>query len=267
MKKLIFAAAAIAAGVAMADVTSSNVVGYQNIAINPGFNMIAFNFQPMDGTEDIKIADFVQNKDELVAGTNTGDSDQIQVWDGSTFTTYFYKAKKTTMPGKFTQGPAWVKNGATTTITTDTIKRGSGVWFARPTDKTAGEITVSGAVNAASKTHDIGAGFNMISSAFPVAMKLNGGLIDWVESGAIAGTNTGDSDQIQVWDGSTFTTYFYKAKKTTMPGKFTQGPAWVKNGATTTVSEDTIPAGKGFWYARPTDKEAGTLIEKSPLEK
>ena len=243
------------------------VVGYQNIAINPGFNMIAFNFQPMDGSEDIAIADFVQNKDGLIAGTNTGDSDQIQVWDGSAFTTYFYKAKKTTMPGKFTQGPAWVKNGATTTVTTDTIKRGSGVWFARPTDKAAGEITVSGAVNATAKTHDIGAGFNMISSAFPVEMKLNGGLIDWVESGAVAGTNTGDSDQIQVWDGSAFTTYFYKAKKTTMPGKFTQGPAWVKNGATTTVSEDTIPAGKGFWYARPTDKEAGTLIEKSPLEK
>ena len=30
MKKLMFAAAAIAAGVAVADVTSANVVGYQN---------------------------------------------------------------------------------------------------------------------------------------------------------------------------------------------------------------------------------------------
>ena len=102
--------------------------------------MIAFNFQPMDGTEDIKIADFVQNKDELVAGTNTGDSDQIQVWDGSTFTTYFYKAKKTTMPGKFTQGPAWVKNGATTTVSEDTIPAGKGFWYARPTDKEAGTL-------------------------------------------------------------------------------------------------------------------------------
>ena len=50
--------------------------------------MIAFNFQPMDGSEDISIQDFVQNKDALVAGTATANSDQIQVWDGSKFEIY-----------------------------------------------------------------------------------------------------------------------------------------------------------------------------------
>ena len=242
-----------------------SVVGYQNIAINPGFNMISFNFQPLDGSEDISIQDFVNNKGDLVAGTGAGTSDQIQVWDGTKFTVYFYKAYKATNPNKFTLGPAWVSTTAATTPTTDTVKRGSGVWFARPTTATAGAITVSGAINAASKTHDIAAGFNMISSAFPVDMALNNGPIDWVTCGAVAGTGAGTSDQIQVWDGSKFSVYFYKAYKATNPNKFTLGPAWVSTTAATTPTTDTIPAGKGFWYTRPSTSAAGTLIQTSPL--
>ena len=227
--------------------------------------MIAFNFQPLDGTENVSIQDFIGNKDALVAGAIAANSDQIQVWDGSKFSVYFYKAKKTTNPNKFTLGPAWVSTTAATTPTTDTVPRGSGVWFARPTDQPATNITVSGSVNAAPKTHDIAAGFNMISSAFPTDMALNNGPIDWVACGAVAGAIAANSDQIQVWDGAKFSVYFYKAKKTTNPNKFTLGPAWVSTTAATTPTTDTIPAGKGFWYARPSTSEAGTLVETSPL--
>ena len=227
--------------------------------------MIAFNFQPLDGTENISIQDFVGNKDALVAGTSATAADQIQVWDGSKFTAYFYRAYKATNPNKFTLGPAWVNTASATTPTTDTVPRGSGVWFARPTDKPATNITVSGSVNAASKTHDIAAGFNMISSAFPTDMALNNGPIDWVTCGAVAGTSATTADQIQVWDGSKFTAYFYRAYKATNPNKFTLGPAWVNTSSATTPTSDTIPAGKGFWYARPSSSSAGTLVETSPL--
>lgn len=37
------------------EIVLSPVVGYQNIAVKPGFNMIALNFQPIDGTEEIAI--------------------------------------------------------------------------------------------------------------------------------------------------------------------------------------------------------------------
>ena len=241
-------------------------MGYQNIAINPGFNMIAFNFQPMDNDQDnISIQDFIGNKADLVAGTTAGTSDQIQVWDGTKFSTYFYRQYKSNNPNKFTLGPAWVRTDAPTTVTADTVKRGTGVWFARPTTAEAGTITVSGAINAASKTHDILAGFNMISSAFPCDFKLNDGPIDWAACGAVAGTTAGTSDQIQVWDGSKFSTYFYRQYKSNNPNKFTLGPAWVRTDAPTTVTPDTIPAGKGFWYARPSTSAAGTLVEQSPI--
>ncbi len=227
--------------------------------------MIAFNFQPLDGTENVSIQDFVSNKDALIAGAAATSADQIQVWDGSKFSVYFYRAYKANNPNKFTLGPAWVRSDAAGTPTTDTVPRGSGVWFARPDSASAGSITVSGAINAASKTHSIAAGFNMISSAFPVAMALNNGPIDWETCGAVAGAAATSADQIQIWDGSKFSVYFYRAYKATNPNKFTAGPAWVSSAAASTPTTDTIPAGKGFWYARPSTASAGTLVETSPL--
>ena len=240
--------------------------------------MIAFNFQPVNGGEDFAITNFISNTSDLVAGVSTGYADQIQVWDGSKFDVYFYRAYKSNNPNKFTLGPAWVKVGAIGQVTTDTIPRGAGVWFARPSTAPAqGSITVSGAVNASAYTHDITAGFNMISSAFPVDMPLNTLTaeetgttaqtcpIDWVACGAVAGVSAGYSDQIQVWDGSKFDVYFYRAYKANNPNKFTLGPAWVKVGAIGAKTADKIPAGKGFWYARPSTSEAGTLIEASPI--
>ena len=102
--------------------------------------MIAFNFQPLDGTENILIQDFVQNKDALVAGTSATAADQIQVWDGSKFSAYFYRAYKATNPNKFTLGPAWVSVDALTTPTTDTISAGKGFWYARPSTSSAGTL-------------------------------------------------------------------------------------------------------------------------------
>ena len=64
---MIAASAALLSATVFADgITSANVVGYQSITINPRFNMIAFNFQPLDGSEDISIQDFVQNKEALM---------------------------------------------------------------------------------------------------------------------------------------------------------------------------------------------------------
>ena len=238
----------------------SDVVGYQNIDIKPGFNMIAFNFQPLTG-EGVSIQDFVADKEALVAGAGTSVADQIQVWDPvkNEFTVYFYRAKS----NRFSVGPAWVKVGATTTATADVIQPGSGVWFARPKTATASTITVSGKITTESNTHEIQPGFNMISSAFPVDMPLNNGPIDWEACGAVAGAGTSVADQIQVWDPETeeFTVYFYRAKS----NRFSIGPAWVKVGATTTATADTIPAGKGFWFARPATATAGTLNEASPI--
>lgn len=259
--KSILACAALLIGIGTATAAvESDVVGYQNIDIKPGFNMIAFNFQPLEG-EGISIQDFVANKEDLVAGSGTSVADQIQVWDPvkNEFTVYFYRAKS----GRFSAGPAWVKSTAPTVATADVVQPGSGVWFARPKTAMASTITVSGKITTESNTHEIQQGFNMISSAFPVDMPLNNGPIDWEACGAVAGAGTSVADQIQVWNPETeeFAVYFYRAKS----GRFSAGPAWVKSTAPTVATADTISAGKGFWFARPATAAAGTLDEASPI--
>ncbi len=259
--KSILACAALLIGIGTATAAvESEVVGYQNIDIKPGFNMIAFNFQPLEG-EGVSIQDFVANKEDLVAGNSPNLADQIQVWNGTEFAIYFYRAYNA---NRFPDGPAWVKNTAATTPTTDAVPTGSGVWFARPTTAVEGEITVSGKITTESGLHTIKPGFNMISSAFPTEMALNDGAIDWEACGAVAGNSPNLADQIQVWNGTEFAIYFYRAYNA---NRFPDGPAWVKNTAATTPTADTIPAGKGFWYARPAGKAEGTLTEASPIVK
>ena len=102
--------------------------------------MIAFNFEPVDGTKSFAITNFISNTEDLIAGTGAANSDQIQVWDGSKFDVYFYRAYKATNPNKFLLGPAWVKVGAIGTKTVDKIPACKGFWYARPSAQAAGSL-------------------------------------------------------------------------------------------------------------------------------
>ena len=274
MKKIMIAAVAatsIVAFAGQAQATESSVVGYQSITINPGFNLISLNFEPIAG-ESVDIQDLIADKTVLVAGTGAANSDQIQIWDGTKFTTYFYRAYKSQNPGKFTLGPCWVDGTSTATAAQPAVKqigRGMGVWFARPATADAGVITLTGAVGSSAQNIQINKGFNMIGSAFPVDITVNSETcpINWSKC-AVAGGAAATSDQIQIWDGTKFTTYFYRAYKSSNPGKFTLGPCWVDGTSTATAASPTtltIPAGVGFWYARPNSAEAGNLQQASPV--
>lgn len=94
--------------------------------------MLALNFQPLDGSEDIAVQDFIQNKDVLTTGAGEGAADTIQVWDGTKFNVYFYKPYKSKAPNKFTDGPAWVSTTAATEATKASIPAGRGFWYIRP---------------------------------------------------------------------------------------------------------------------------------------
>ena len=243
----------------------SSIVGYQSITINPGFNLISLNFEPIDGTP-VDIQDLIQNKEALVAGNGAAVADQIQIWDGTKFTIYYYRAYKSNNPGKFTLGPCWVDGNNASVKATVPVTRGMGVWFARPESSAAGEITLTGSVGKETKNLQINPGFNMIGSAFPCDVSVNSDScpIDWTTC-AIAGNGAAVADQIQIWDGAKFTVYYYRAYKSNNPGKFTLGPCWVDGNNASVKADLTIKSGTGFWYARPDSESAGTLPQKSPI--
>ena len=90
MKKLMFAAAAIAAGVAVADVTSANIVGYQTKTIETANQqeMVGATFVSVGGTA-LDIQDIVLVNDNEMGGSwikwwdaeNAVYSDQVGFWD------------------------------------------------------------------------------------------------------------------------------------------------------------------------------------------
>ena len=254
------------AGIALAEgVESANVVGYQDITVKPGFNCVSLNFDAVGGG-GISIQDLIATNN-LIAGNTSSGSDRIQIWDGTQFTTYFYRAYKATNPGKFLIGPCWVDANNASVKATVCITNGVGVWFARPdTAPATATVKMMGEVGTAAKNLQINPGFNMIGLSFPVDVEVNSEScpIDWTTC-AIAGNAAATSDNIQVWDGTRFTSYYYRAYKANNPGRFLLGPCWVAVNSASEKANLTLHAGEGFWYARPSDQQAGALVQESPI--
>ena len=82
MKKVMFAAAAIAAGVALAEVQSANVVGYQNSTVLNSSKLVTATFIKVDGSEK-KLGDYVPSSAKLT----------LDRFTGSNFYLNFYNAK------------------------------------------------------------------------------------------------------------------------------------------------------------------------------
>ena len=93
MKKLMFVAVALAAGIAVADVTSANIVGYVNSAKQIAAGKVSLGTSPFAkvGTDTVAIQDMLKSSAPAVgyAKRNT-DAVQLQVWNGSNYTLYFY---------------------------------------------------------------------------------------------------------------------------------------------------------------------------------
>ena len=233
--------------------------------MKPGFNCISLNFDAVGGG-GIDIQNLIATNN-LIAGKDAGSSDRIQIWDGTAFTTYYYRAYKATNPGRFLLGPCWVAVNSASVKATTSITNGVGVWFARPdTAPATATIRIAGEVSDTANNVQINPGFNMIGLAFPVDVEVNSEScpIDWTTC-AVAGKDAGSSDRIQIWDGTAFTTYYYRAYKATNPGKFTIGPCWVAVNNASVKADLTLHAGEGFWYARPSTEAAGAVVQESPI--
>jgi hypothetical protein len=213
MKVLICAAAIVAASAltSMAqNVYSLNVVGYINIPLVEGFQLIA-NQLDFDGTG-------TNNTTSNVMGTNLPVGSAVYTWSGSKYTISTF---------------ALPKGGTTAAWSPEyTLNPGQGAWLSIPTgglSGTSSNLTTVGQVDQGALVNNYlasGGGYGLVGSIVPIS----GGLQTVLNYMPSVG------DQVYQWS--------------TSAGKYTISTFAVPKGGTTgawSPSEPVIQISQGFW--------------------
>jgi hypothetical protein len=211
-KTLLLSAAVMAAGlvssVAQSNVYSANVVGYVNLPLKEGFNLVANQLDlDLSGTNNTIVNVFSNN---LPVGS------QIFSWNGTSFDTAAFQANRS---GTQTN---WNANF--------TLNPGQGFWLQIPAGAFGGgtsNVTVVGNVLQGTLTNRYIApagGFNLVASEVPISGGLTSNLLYHAQVG----------DQVFVWNGTTFDSYAFQENRS---GTQTN---W-------SPSEPPINVGQGFW--------------------
>ncbi|HXS68058.1 MAG TPA: hypothetical protein VN761_04395 [Candidatus Polarisedimenticolia bacterium] len=211
-KTLLLSAAAMAAGLlssmAQSNVYSANVVGYVNLPLTEGFNLVANQLDlDLSGTNNTIVNVF---------SNNLPVNSQIYSWNGSTFDISSFAKNKA---GTATN---WTLNF--------TINPGQGFWLSIPTGAFGGgtsNVTVVGNVLQGTlvNTHlPPAGGYSLVSSEVPIS----GGITTNLNYKPML------NDQVYVWNGSAYNIFSYAKNKA---GTATN---W-------TPSEPALNVGQGFW--------------------
>ena len=240
MKKLMCAAAALIAGVAVADITSANIVGYAGTQLDDdwGFVLAGSQFVNIGGSQVFRLGDVkpVASTDYVVGN---GDVEiQTLTSGGGTESAYKWNGSK------------WVNLAGGADASDVMIPAGKGLWVANSVDpedaivtfQTAGEV---GTADIVARLDDDW-GFVAIANGFPVPFKLGQISLEPTEDYSI-----GNGDvEIQTLTSGGATEKAYKWT----------GAKWVNLGTGEDANDVVIPAGKGLWVANSVDPE-DTLID------
>jgi hypothetical protein len=184
--KALLCAAALAVGavtsMAQSNVYSLNVVGYVNLTLAEGFNLVA-NQLDKDGFG-------TNNTVQGVFAASLPPGSSVYTWTGSGYNT-----------------ATWAKNkqGTATNWNADyALNPGQGAWVKIPTGSGTVTVTTVGTVlQGALVNPNIAVGFNLVSSMVPLA----GAIMTDLKY------NAGANDAIYAWNGAGYTTSTYSKNK------------------------------------------------------
>ena len=212
-----------------ADVISSNVVGYNKVTLTQGYNMLAPMFTYVGGG-DKQIPDLFE-EDDFVSADTDAEADYISLWeDGGYSRTYFFSSDA---------GDAWSDTQDGFDETTDTLDSGLGFWlYNRGGTKT---VTLTGQVPTTDVEFDVAANtYTMLANPFSAPLPIKS--IVPVTGEFTSADTDAEADYISLWeDGGYSRTYFFSSDA---------GDAWSDTQDGFDETEDTIPAGLGFWFYR-----------------
>jgi hypothetical protein len=141
-------------------------------------------------------------KEPLFASFDYGLADQVQVFTGSSFSAVY-------LLGSNGEGDlkAWANFGGTIVLDDLPILPGQGLLYKRSSQAPANtDLIMSGKVRANPFFQRLDPGFNFVAEAFPVTGTFT--TRDALPNSFVPSFDIGLADQVQVFNGSSFTTYF-----------------------------------------------------------
>jgi hypothetical protein len=182
---------------------SANMVGYSEVPLRQGYNMLALNFEGI-GARGLTLDDIFPGKTpNLTAGTSET-ADQVLVYSGDKYASYYlYYSSNHLQHLNY----RWVSEGPV--LCTNRFRTGDAFWFNKRGSAPA-TVTIAGQVPSdAGKSHEIRAGFNMLGSSYAAAWDPNElGAACWATNGAVHGNSLVTADQIVTFAGGKQTVYF-----------------------------------------------------------
>lgn len=112
-----------------AEVVSSNIVGYQKVALDPGYNMIGMQFVEV-GSGDAKALADAATLDSSMAGFDDEGTyaTELKVWKNGNYTTFGWSGSS---PSEYMEEPSLDNKWLDLNLeeTEDTVDFGHGVWI------------------------------------------------------------------------------------------------------------------------------------------
>ena len=241
---------------------SPNIVGYEKISLNVGYNMIGVQFTQVGG-EDLPLSTVATLDDSMAGFDEEGTyATEMQVWDGSNYTTYGWAG---TSPEEFMEEASlnnqWLDYNDYVSVD-DSLSAGAGFWI-KVSSGTAGTLTIAGEVPSTDTVAvPLVAGFNMVANPYPgSAVVSDFGVLD---SGLAGFDEEGTwKTEMQYWDGANYKTYGWAG---TSPGEYMDESSldnkWLDYNDYELVS-DSIPFGHAVWIKA---EKAGTITFSSPTK-
>ncbi len=208
-----------------AEVVSSNIVGYNKLAVTANaFEILGAQFTSI-GDTDIDIQDLI------VDGVAAGDN--LLFFNGTGYDSYTYSDETYSEDWSQQLGPGWLDDEVGTRATRD-VKPGEGFWIRPVASET---ITAAGEVSVGTTYTFAGNDVNKLV-AIPVPMKVDLQNVDF--------KNIAAGDTIQTYNGSGYNSYTYSDETYSEDWSQQLGPGWLDDEVGTRSSRE-VDIGKGFW--------------------
>ena len=250
-KTMAAGAAALCAAVCLADVQSSNVVGYEtlNLLAND-YTMFGMNFEAVDGGS-VTLKDL---KGNFFGGPTMAEGDNILLWKEDGYHNYYFGYWGD--PEYPDWDNVWYDDGDNDASDVE-IGAGRACWYLRRAD--ASSLTISGGVKLTPTTVTLLANdYTMFSNPYPSAIALK----DLKVTAPFGGPTMAEGDNLLIWLADGYHNYYYGYWGD--PEYPDWDNVWYDDGDND-ASDVTIDSGVACWYLRRSD--ATTMSFVSPLAK